>query len=93
MEPTETHYGTWLIDNNPIGNSIRPVALGRKKYLFASSHDAALRATKMNSLLVKCKMNEVNLWQWLNHVLIVILDWKANRLEELLPIYFCEVQS
>lgn len=35
--------GSLLIDNNPIENSIRPVALGRKNYLFAGSHEAAQR--------------------------------------------------
>jgi transposase len=81
-----TQDGTWLIDNNRIENSIRPVALGRKNYLFAGSHDAAQRAAMMYSLLGTCKMNGVNPWQWLNHVLTVIPDWKANRLEELLPL-------
>jgi transposase len=81
-----TQDGTWLIDNNRIESSIRPVALGRKNYLFAGSHDAAQRAAMMYSLLGTCKMNGINPWQWLNHVLTVIPDWKANRLEELLPL-------
>ncbi|MBL0192486.1 MAG: transposase [Saprospiraceae bacterium] len=33
--------GRFHIDNNRIENSIRPVALGRKNYLFAGSHEAA----------------------------------------------------
>ncbi len=80
-----THDGIWLIDNW-VENSIRPVALGRKNYLFAGSHDAAQRAAMMYSLLGTCKMNGINPWQWLNHVLTVIPDWKVNRLEELLPL-------
>jgi transposase len=35
--------GKYEIDNNLIENSIRPVALGRKNYLFAGSHDASQR--------------------------------------------------
>ncbi len=31
--------GQLEIDNNPIENAIRPVAVGRKNYLFAGSHD------------------------------------------------------
>lgn len=76
-----TQDGTRLIDNNRIENSIRFVALGRKNYLFAGSHEAAQRAAMMYSLLGTCKMNGVNPWQWLNHVLTVIPYWKANRLE------------
>ena len=80
-----TRDGTWLIDNNKIENSIRPVALGRKNYLFAGSHEAAQRAAMMYSLLGTCKMVGVNPWKWLTHVLTVLPDWKANRLSELLP--------
>src|SRR5690606_6118217 len=36
--------GNLQIDNNLVENAIRPVALGRKNYLFAGSHDAAQRA-------------------------------------------------
>jgi hypothetical protein len=80
-----TGDGDWLIDNNRIENTIRPVALGRKNYLFAGSHDAAQRAAMMYSLLGTCKINGINPWEWLTHVLEVIPDWKANRLEQLLP--------
>jgi len=88
-----TQEGTWLIDNNRIENSIRPVALGRRNYLFAGSHDAAQRAAMMYSLLGSCKMNGVNPRKWLTHVLTVIPDWKANRLAELLPTNFKDLQA
>lgn len=39
-----TENGMLNIDNNPVENSIRPVALGRKNYLFAGSHEAAKRS-------------------------------------------------
>lgn len=39
-----TEDGMLNIDNNPVENSIRPVALGRKNYLFAGSHEAARRS-------------------------------------------------
>jgi transposase len=47
--------GKYEIDNNWVENSIRPVALGRKNYLFAGSHDAAQRAAMIYSLLATCK--------------------------------------
>jgi len=43
--------GVLEIDNNPVENKIRPVALGRKNYLFAVSHDAAKRAAMIYSFL------------------------------------------
>ncbi|WP_439650916.1 IS66 family transposase [Longitalea arenae] len=51
--------GRLKIDNNPVENSIRPVALGRKNYLFAGSHEAAKRSGMLYSLLGTCKMHNI----------------------------------
>ncbi len=55
-----TQNGAWQIDNNLVENSIRPVALGRKNYLFAGSHQAAGHAAMMYSFLGTCKLNGIN---------------------------------
>lgn len=73
------------IDNNLIENSIRPVALGRKNYLFAGSHHAAQQAAIIYSLLATCKINEVEPFSWLKQVLDIIPDYPANQLHKLLP--------
>jgi len=41
--------GNLNIDNNPVENSIRALAIGRKNYLFAGSHDAAKRSAILYS--------------------------------------------
>ena len=61
------------------------MALGRKNYMFAGSHEGAHRAAIMYSLFATCKTNDVNPFDWLKDILTVIPDHKANRLEELLP--------
>jgi transposase len=73
------------IDNNPVENSIRPVAIGRKNYLFAGSHAAAQRAAMFYSLLATCKNYNVNPYNWLHDVLNRIADHPINRIKELLP--------
>jgi transposase len=77
--------GDLEIDNNFVENAIRPVAVGRKNYLFAGSHEAAQRAAMMYSLFACCKKNEVNPQEWLIDVLNRISDHSINRIEELLP--------
>lgn len=77
--------GLLHIDNNPIENSIRPVVLGRKNYLFAGSHAAAERATIFYSLFATCKVHGVNPYDWLKDVLDKIAYWKTSVLDELLP--------
>lgn len=73
------------IDNNPVENSIRPVALGRKNYLFAGSHSSAQRAAMFYSLLATCKTHEVNPVVWLHDVLNRIATYPINRIQDLLP--------
>lgn len=73
------------IDNNLIENSIRPLALGRKNYLFARSHKGAQRAAMTYSFFASCKYAGVNPWEWLSDVLGRIGARPVNRLKELLP--------
>jgi transposase len=73
------------LDNNLIENSIRPLALGRKNYLFAGSHHAAQNTAMMYSFFGSCKMNDVNPLEWLTDVLQKIPDWNIQKLDQLLP--------
>ena len=77
--------GKYEIDNNLIENAIRPLALGRKNYLFAGSHKAAQRAASFYSFFATCKINDVEPLAWLTDVLNRIPEHKANKLHELLP--------
>ncbi|MDZ7693879.1 MAG: IS66 family transposase [Balneolaceae bacterium] len=80
--------GLLEIDNNGVENAIRPVALGRKNYLFAGSQNGARRAGMIYSLLGTCKMHGVNPHQWLSHVLQNILSTKYNEVRSLYPQNF-----
>lgn len=74
------------IDNNLIENSIRPVALGRKNYLFAGSHEAAQQAAMIYSFLGTCKINNIEPYGWLKNTLQRIPDHSILKLDELLPV-------
>ena len=80
-----TTNGMLCIDNNPVENSIRPVAIGRKNYLFAGSHEAAKRSAMFYSLAGTCKMNNVNPFIWLSEVLSIIPSYPINKIKDLLP--------
>ncbi|QDH80440.1 IS66 family transposase [Echinicola soli] len=68
--------GRLEIDNNLVENAIRPVALGRKNYLFAGSHKAAQRAAMIYSFFAICKKHEVNPYEWLKYTLQNIMTIK-----------------
>lgn len=80
--------GCLEIDNNLVENAIRPVALGRKNYLFAGSHKAAQRAAMMYSLFAMCKYHGVNPIDWLSYTLQNIMTTKYNNLRDLYPQNF-----
>jgi len=77
--------GKLNIDNNPVENSIRPVAIGRKNYLFAGSHEAAQRSALLYSFVGTCKLNSINPSIWLQDVLRRINNHPINKIEQLLP--------
>ncbi|MFI5194651.1 MAG: transposase [Chitinophagales bacterium] len=64
-----TENGMLNIDNNPAENSIRPVAPGRKNYLFAGSHEVAKRSGMLYSLFGTCKTHGIEPYGWLKNVL------------------------
>ena len=73
-----TTNGKLNIDNNPVENSNRPVALGRKNYLFAGSHEAAQRSAMLYSLMGTCKLHDINPFTWLRDVLERIANYPVN---------------
>lgn len=77
--------GSLEIDNNLTENAIRPVALGRKNYMFAGSERGAERAAMFYSFFGTCKKNNVNPFDWLKKVLEIIPTYKVNQLTHLLP--------
>jgi transposase len=77
--------GKLEIDNNLVENAIRPIAIGRKNYLFAGNHEAAQRNAMMYTLLNACKQHGVNPQEWLQDVLGNLHRHSNLKLEELLP--------
>ena len=61
--------GRYHIDNNGVENAIRPLAIGRKNYLFCGNHDAAVRAAIVYSLFSSCKAHDIDVRIWLEDIL------------------------
>jgi len=80
--------GRYQIDNNGVKNAIRPLALGRKNFLFCGNHDEAENTAIMYSLLGCCKACDVNPREWLIDVLSRIPKYNNDYymdMAELLP--------
>ncbi len=89
--PRLTRYhldGRYRIDNNLAENAIRPIALGRKNFLFCGNHDAAEQAAIIYSMMGCCKACEVDPRKWMEYVFNHIHDYDndySKDLAELLP--------
>jgi len=73
------------VDNNRYERVMRPVAQGRRKWLFAGSQRAGERMAGLMSLLEMARLNGLEPWAWLRDVLEKLPPWPNNRLDELLP--------
>jgi transposase len=78
--------GRLPIDNNLVENTIRPVALGRKNYLFAGSPEGAHRLAIIYSLVATCKLNGINPYEYFYDVLPKIPTYPAKNIAELTPV-------
>jgi len=77
--------GMLEIDSNLVENSIRPLALGRKNYLFAGSHGAAKDIAMFYSFFATCTKNNIDPQKWLTYVIQNINDTKTSKVKDLLP--------
>jgi len=73
------------IDNNLIENAMRPVALGRKNFLFAGSNEGGKRLALFYSLLENCKKHNINPWDYFKDILERMPSTKTSQLRSLLP--------
>jgi transposase len=85
--------GLLEIDNNLVENAIRPIAIGRKNWLFAGTHESAQRLAIMYTFMNDCKKNDVNPEQWLSQVLEKILSANIQELHMLLPENFGDMDG
>lgn len=87
----ETHLRRFLsdgkieVDNNAAERAMRPIAVGRKNWLFAGSDQGGIAAAAMYSLLETCELSNVNPWEYMRWVLENIQDHNSQKLSDLLP--------
>ena len=70
----------------PVENCIRPIALGKKNWLFVGSQRADKRAVAIQTLLGTAKLNGLNPTEWLKDTLEKLPTWPNSRIDELLPL-------
>lgn len=77
--------GVVEVSNNLIENVIRPLALGRRNWLFAGSPKGAERLALVYSIILTCKLHGVNSFKYLSDVLRQLPLREAGDIDDLLP--------
>ena len=77
---------TWArIDNNVAERAVRPLAIGRKNWLFVGNEESGIATGVLLSLVQTCRALKINPREYLEDVLRKIMGHPHNRLHELLP--------
>jgi transposase len=77
--------GRLPIDNNPVENAIRPIAIGKKNWMFVGSERAGKRAAAIQSLLATAKLNGLDPAAWLRDTLEKLPICLNTQIDSLLP--------
>jgi transposase len=80
-----TTDGRLEMTNNAAERAIRPLALGRKNWLFAGSDNGGRRAATIYTITQTAKLNGHDPEAYLADILARIADHPINRIDELLP--------
>src|SRR5690606_11040133 len=80
-----TTNGQLEIDNNAAERAIRPVAVGRKNWLFAGSRQGGAAAATFFTLIESARRNGLNPYDYLRDVFTRLPGHPVNQLEDFLP--------
>lgn len=81
------------LDNNVAERAIRPLAIGRKNWLFVGNEDGGEAAAILFSIVQTCRALKVNPRVYLEDIMRRLMDHPANKLAELLPDQWAQAQT
>ncbi len=88
-----TQHSSARLDNNPAERAVRPLAIGRKNWLFFGSEESAEAGATLLSLVQTCRALNINPRVYLEDICRRIMGHSAKRLHELLPDEWFKAQS
>lgn len=77
--------GRFQIDNNLVENDIRPMAVGRRRWLFIGHPNAGWRSAVIYSLLISARRRGLNPQAYLTDILARLPSMKITQIHQLLP--------
>lgn len=81
------------IDNNPVENSIRPTAIGKKNWLFIGDAEAGQRSAILYTLIESCRARSLDPWTYLRDVLARLPAMTNKQVKDVTPKAWAENQK
>ncbi|MFN3711931.1 MAG: IS66 family transposase, partial [Alishewanella aestuarii] len=76
------------LDTNHLERALRPIPMGRKNWLFCWTEIGAEHVGIIQSLIVTCRLHDINVNDYLTDVLLRISQHPASLVHELTPRYW-----
>ena len=86
-------HGFLELDNNTAERAVKPIAIGRKNWMFTGSEGGGKAMAIACTVIETAKLNNVDPQAWLTWVLGRIADHKMTRLDELMPWRFAALEA
>jgi transposase len=85
--------GRLPLTNNHSERALRPIAVGRKNWLFFGSDDHAVAAANLFSLIASCKLHDIDAESYFAEIIRVVPHWPRDRYLELAPKHWTQTRS
>ena len=78
------------IDNNPVENSIRPTAIGKKNWLFIGDAEAGQRSAIVDTIIESCRARSLDPWAYLRDVQTRLPSMTNKQFKDVTPKAWAE---
>lgn len=85
--------GKLSIDNNVAERAIRPIAIGRKNYMFCGSHEGAKRAALIYTIVETCKLQGIEPFEYMRDVIDRISGYPMKKIYDLTPMGWAKLNN
>lgn len=88
-----TNHPWARLDNNVAERAVRPLAIGRKNWLFVGNEGGGEAAATLYSLIQSCRAININPKEYLEDVMRRLMSHNSQKLYELLPNHWAKARG
>jgi transposase len=86
-------HGRLVLSNNGAERAIKPIATGRRAWLFCGSDDHAKSTAALFSLVASARLHGLDPEEYLRCIIRLVPLWPADRMLELAPLFWARTRA